>query len=60
VTGGRLLVALHALVLVQLLPLPPAVLRVVSPGSFAFYTEMSLVPIGLRPITVNPADTQAV
>jgi O-antigen ligase len=57
VTGGRLLVALHALVLVQLLPLPPAVLRVVSPGSFAFYTEMSLVPIGLRPITVNPADT---
>jgi O-antigen ligase len=57
VTGARLLVGLHALVLVQLLPLPPAVLRVLSPGSHAFYEEMSLVPIGWRPITVNPADT---
>jgi O-antigen ligase len=57
VLAGRLLVALHALVLVQLVPLPPAVLRVLSPGSFAFYEEMSLVPIGWRPVTVNPADT---
>ena len=57
VAGGRLLMALHALVLVQLAPLPPAVLRVLSPGSFAFYDEMSLVPIGWRPVTVNPADT---
>ena len=57
VAGGRLLVALHALVLVQLAPLPPAVLRVLSPGSFAFYEEMSLVAIGWRPVTVNPADT---
>ena len=57
VAGGRLLMALHALVLVQLVPLPPAVLRVVSPGSFAFYESMSLIPIGWRPVTVNPADT---
>ena len=57
VAGGRLLVALHALVLVQLVPLPPAVLRVLSPGSFALYEQMSLVPIGWRPVTVNPADT---
>ena len=57
VAGGRLLVALHALVLVQLVPLPPAVLRAVSPGSFAFYESMSLIPIGWRPVTVNPADT---
>ena len=57
VEGGRLLVALHALVLLQLVPLPPAVLRVLSPGSHAFYSEMSLVPIGWRPVTVNPADT---
>ena len=57
VAGGRLLIALHALVLLQLLPLPPALLRVVSPGSLAFYESMSLVPIGWRPITVNPADT---
>ena len=57
VEGGRLLVALHALILLQLVPLPPAVLRVLSPGSFAFYEAMSLVPIGWRPVTVNPADT---
>jgi O-antigen ligase len=57
VGGARLLIALHALVLLQLVPLPPALLRIVSPGSFAFYTEMSLVPIGWRPVTVNPADT---
>ena len=57
VGGTRLLLALHALVLLQLVPLPPAVLRVVSPGSHAFYDEMSLIPIGWRPITVNPADT---
>jgi O-antigen ligase len=57
VAGGRLLVALHALILVQLVPLPPPVLQVLSPGSYAFYESMSLVPIGWRPVTVNPADT---
>jgi O-antigen ligase len=56
--GGRLLLALHALVAIQLLPLPPALLRVVSPGSFAFYDRLSLVPLAAwRPVTVNPADT---
>ena len=43
--GGRLLVALHLLVLFQLLPLPPVVLSVVSPGSFAFYNDRLLVPL---------------
>jgi O-antigen ligase len=57
VAGTRLLLALHALVLAQLAPLPPALLRVVSPGSHAFYEAMSLVPIGWRPVTLNPADT---
>ena len=57
VGGARLLVGLHALVLLQLVPLPPALLRLVSPGSHAFYSDMSLVPIGWRPVTVNPADT---
>ena len=57
VAGGPLLAALHALVLVQLVPLPPGLLRVLSPGTFDFYQEMSLVPIGWRPVTVNPADT---
>jgi O-antigen ligase len=52
------LLALHALVLLQLVPLPPAVLRIVSPGSFAFYDRLSLVPLAAwRAISVNPADT---
>ena len=56
--GGRLLLALHALLLVQLVPLPPAVLRAVSPGSFSFYNDPLLVPLtAWRPITVSPPDT---
>lgn len=58
VPAARLLAALHVLVMLQLLPLPPAVLRAVSPGSFAFYDRYSLVPLAeWRPISVNPADT---
>src|SRR5262249_59809458 len=58
VPGGRLLLAFHALVLAQLLPLPPWLLRLVSPGSFHFYDDFSLVPLTeWRPISVNPADT---
>ncbi|HVR69303.1 MAG TPA: O-antigen ligase family protein, partial [Vicinamibacteria bacterium] len=53
-----LLAALHVLVLVQLVPWPPAVLRLVSPGSFAFYDRLSLVPLAAwHPVSVNPADT---
>ena len=56
--GGRLLLALHALVLLQLVPLPPAVLRLVSPGSFSFYNDPLLVPLAAwRPISVSPPDT---
>jgi O-antigen ligase len=56
--GGRLLLALHALVLFQLVPLPPAVLRLVSPGSFSFYNDPLLVPLAAwRPISVSPPDT---
>jgi len=56
--GGRLLVALHLLVLFQLLPLPPVVLRLVSPGSFTFYNDHLLVPLtAWRPISVSPPDT---
>jgi O-antigen ligase len=58
VAGGRLLLALHALVLLQLVPIPPALLRLVSPGSFAFYDRLSLVPlVAWKPVTVNPGDT---
>jgi O-antigen ligase len=56
--GRRLILAFQALVLVQLLPLPLALLRVVSPGSFAHYQDRSLVPLqGFYPISVSPGDT---
>jgi O-antigen ligase len=56
--GRRLLLALHVLVLLQLLPLPPALLRLVSPGSFAFHSAMELLPLeAWRPISVSPPDT---
>lgn len=56
--GRRLLLALHILVLVQLLPLPPGLLRRVSPGTFSFYSDTSFLSLeGWRPISVNPADT---
>lgn len=57
--GARLVLALHALVLVQLVPLPPAVLRVVSPGSYRFYDTQLLLPplLAWKPVSVSPADT---
>jgi O-antigen ligase len=57
--GRRVLLALHLLVLVQLLPLPPWLLRVLSPGSFAFYNDHLLAALtAWRPVSVSPADTQ--
>jgi O-antigen ligase len=56
--GGRILLALHLLVLFQLLPFPPSLLRLVSPGSFAFYNDRLLLPLtAWRPISVSPPDT---
>jgi O-antigen ligase len=56
--GARLLLALHALVLLQVVPLPPAVLKLASPGSFSFYNDPLLVPLAAwRPISVSPPDT---
>jgi O-antigen ligase len=58
VPGRRLLAALHVLVLAQLVPLPPAFLRIVSPGSFTFYENQTLLPLDTWcPITVSPPDT---
>jgi O-antigen ligase len=58
VPGRRLLVGLHLLVLVQLVPLPPALLRLVSPGTGAFYDHVLLLPLtAWRPISVSPPDT---
>jgi O-antigen ligase len=57
--GLRLLLGLHALVLLQLVPLPPALLRALSPGSFAFYSNQLLLPplVAWKPISVSPPDT---
>jgi O-antigen ligase len=58
VPAWRILVAAHALVLLQLVPLPPRMLRVVSPGSFSFYNDPLLVPLAAwKPISVSPPDT---
>jgi O-antigen ligase len=57
--GARLLLAAHGLVLLQLVPLPPWLLRLVSPGSYAFYDRLALPPplAVWRPISVSPPDT---
>jgi O-antigen ligase len=55
--GARLLLALHALVLLQLVPLPRLLLRFLSPGSLAYWSTTELVPGGARPISVSPSDT---
>jgi O-antigen ligase len=56
--GRRLLLGLHLLVVFQLVPLPPPLLRILSPGSFSFYNDTQLVPlVAWRPISVSPPDT---
>src|SRR5262245_38661990 len=58
VPGARWLLALHLLVLVQLVPLPPALLRFLSPGAFMHYDFVTLGPlIAWHPISVSPDDT---
>jgi O-antigen ligase len=56
VPARRVLLALHGLVLVQLVPLPPWLLGLVSPGSRDHYQRTELVP-GWHPISVSPPDT---
>ncbi|HEY7923139.1 MAG TPA: hypothetical protein VII62_08155, partial [Vicinamibacteria bacterium] len=57
--GIALALGLMALALVQLVPLPPSVLRVVSPGTYAFHDQTLLVrPLtAWKPISVSPPDT---
>ncbi|HET7290978.1 MAG TPA: O-antigen ligase family protein [Vicinamibacteria bacterium] len=58
VPGARWLLALHLLALVQLVPMPPGLLRFVSPGSFAHYDFVALGPLdSWRPVSVSPGDT---
>ncbi|HEY5906662.1 MAG TPA: O-antigen ligase family protein [Vicinamibacteria bacterium] len=52
------ILAFGALILLQLVPLPPPVLRLVSPGTFDFHTSQMLVPLSAwKPVSVSPADT---
>ena len=57
--GAWVLLALHALVLLQLVPLPPRWLLLISPGSYALYYIPPPVdlPAPWRPISVSPNDT---
>jgi O-antigen ligase len=59
VPGWRLLLALNLLVLFQLVPLPPALLRVLSPVSHEFYrvTEREASPGTYWPVTLSPSRT---
>lgn len=58
VPGRRWLLAFALLAAFQLLPLPPLLLRLVSPGSFSFYNDTQLVPLAAwRPVSASPPDT---
>jgi hypothetical protein len=53
-----LLLAFMVLIVFQLLPLPPFLLRLVSPGSFAHRLDRMLIPTPhFWPISVSPPDT---
>src|SRR5262249_30318161 len=56
--GRGLLLALHLLVVFQLVPLPPALLRLLSPASFSSHTNPPPPPLTAgRPTSVRPPDT---
>jgi putative inorganic carbon (HCO3(-)) transporter len=53
--ASRALLPLHALFLLQLIPLPAAALRVISPGSFAAHFLPDPGDGRFRPISVSPS-----
>jgi O-antigen ligase len=57
--GAHALLVFVGIVLAQLLPLPPLLLRLVSPGTFEFHSQQMLLPPlkTWKPITVSPPDT---
>jgi O-antigen ligase len=58
VPGRRLLLLVLALGAAQLIPLPPWLLAVVSPGSLSLRNDVALVSLGRwYPITASPPDT---
>jgi O-antigen ligase len=57
VAGWRTLLALHGLVLFQLLPLPPGLLGLLSPGSYRFHAGEAGVLEAWRSVSVAPGLT---
>jgi O-antigen ligase len=56
--GARLVLAFLAVILIQLVPLPPLLLRLVSPGTYAFHERLALLPVtAWSAISVDPAHT---
>jgi O-antigen ligase len=56
--AGPLIAAFLGLVALQLVPLPPAVLERVSPGTYRFHLQRQIVPLTeWRAVSVSPADT---
>ena len=51
------LIAVHALIAIQLIPLPPSVLRVLSPGSYAVRYIPPMAPETWAPLTASPTGT---
>ena len=56
--GGPAVAGFLALVALQLVPLPPALLRILSPGTFEFHERRMLIPLqAFKPVSVSPPDT---
>ena len=57
--AGPALCAFAGFVLGQLVPLPPGLLHLLSPGTYEFHSRQMLLPPlkAWKPVTVSPADT---
>ena len=57
--AARALCAFVGVVLLQLVPLPPVLLRLLSPGTYEFHSRQMLLPPlrTWKPVTVSPPDT---
>ena len=57
--AARALCAFVGVILVQLVPLPPSLLRLLSPGTYEFHSRQMLLPPlkAWKPVTVSPPDS---